>query len=171
MGHVLLYRAVRDLEPDQCEPALARGGRRGDEARRAHRAAHADARCRAQRLATASSQGGWRLERADSAQYPLGARYCVVIPRCDDYLPAQWRRGQRRYLPAIAGRGTGTCPGAAGLVRVINGLECGMSTTKHEWKEKPSPARLERRFEFAVFVASRVFLVLVAVLSLVSVVF
>src|SRR3569832_1349668 len=162
-------RAVRDLEPDRCEPALARRGRGGNEARCAHRAAHADARRRAQRLTTASGQGGSRLERADSTHNPHGARYCVAIPRCDDLLPAQRRCGQRRLLPAIAGRGTGSRPAAAGVVRVMNGWECGMRTTKHEWKEKTSPARLERRFEFADYDATRAFLVLFAVLFLVLV--
>src|SRR3569623_414274 len=40
-----------------------------------------------------------------------------------------------------------------------------MSTTKHEWKEKTSPARLERRFEFADYDATRAFLDMAAELS------
>ena len=40
-----------------------------------------------------------------------------------------------------------------------------MSTTRHEWKEKTSPARLERRFEFADYDATRAFLDRAAELS------
>lgn len=40
-----------------------------------------------------------------------------------------------------------------------------MSTTRHDWKEKTSPARLERRFEFGDYDATRAFLDRAAELS------